>query len=176
MATALTEHFQMLARYNTLANQALFEACGALNDEEREKDRPGSFRSIHRTLNHILLGDRIWMERFTGGGATTPPLDTILHASFPPLRAAREVEDSRIEGFMATATDRFLTQKFRYVNNRGNIHVDPASVVVAHFFNHQTHHRGQVHVMLSQAAVPPPSLDMHRLIRPHAAVPVQSRS
>jgi uncharacterized damage-inducible protein DinB len=176
MASLLITHFQMLARYNTLANQTLYEACARLDVGEREKERPGSFRSIHRTLNHILLGDQVWMERFTGGGATTPPLDTVLHAGFPALRAARETEDSRIEAFMAALTDQFPATEFRYTNNRGNLHIDPAPLVLAHFFNHQTHHRGQVHVMLSQTEVQPPSLDMHRLIRPNAVYRVQSLS
>lgn len=175
MGAPLIAHFQMLARYNTLANQKLYEACDRLEREEMEKNRPGSFGSIHGILNHILLGDRIWMERFEGGGATTPPLGTLLYGSFSALRAAREEEDGRIEAFLSTLTEEFLAREFRYVNNRGNLHIDPAPLVLAHFFNHQTHHRGQVCAMLSQTQVTPPSLDMHRLIRPDA-VRVQSLS
>ncbi len=165
MSSLLIAHFQMLARYNTLANQRLYEACAGVDDAR-----------IHATLNHILLGDRIWMDRFAGGGATTPPLNSILYAAFPALREAREAEDARIEAFMAALTEEFLAKEFVYVNNRGNTHADPAPLAVAHFFNHQTHHRGQVHTMLSQAPVQPPSLDMHRLIRPDPALRVQSRS
>jgi uncharacterized damage-inducible protein DinB len=172
---SLIAHFQLLARYNTLANRALYEACAGLEDDERKKERLGSFGSIHGLLNHILVGDRIWMERFEGGGATTPPLHTVLHANFPALRAAREAEDAQIEAFTSTLTEQFLSREFQYVNNRGNLHADPAPLVIAHFFNHQTHHRGQIHTMLSETPVKPPSLDMHRLIRPHA-VRVQSLS
>jgi len=172
---SLIAHFQMLARYNTLANRRLYEACAALDDAERGKERYGSFGSLHRTLNHIMLGDRIWMGRFEGGGSTTPPLDGVLYTNFADLRAAREAEDSRIEAFMSNLADEFLQREIRYINSRGDLHADPASLAIAHLFNHQTHHRGQVHVMLSQTQVKPPSLDMHRLIRPDA-VRVQSLS
>jgi uncharacterized damage-inducible protein DinB len=169
MAASLMAHFQMLARYNTIANERLYETCSRLDEEEYRRERAASFRSVHRTLNHILLGDRIWMARFTGTGhATTPPLDSELYPDFAGLRAARAAEDARIEAFLAAAAEEFLTQEVRYVNSAGEPHADPAGLLLAHLFNHQTHHRGQVHVMLSQTAVRPPSLDMHRVIRPEA--------
>jgi uncharacterized damage-inducible protein DinB len=166
-ASPLAAHFAMLARYNAVANARLYEVCGQLSDDEYRKERAGSFRSIHRTLNHILLGDRIWMDRFARAGqTTTPKLNQILYDDFPALRAAREAEDSRIEEFMLAMSDAFLAQEFEYVNNAGVLCVDPATVVMTHLFNHQTHHRGQIHVMLSQAGVQPPNLDLHRAIRP----------
>jgi uncharacterized damage-inducible protein DinB len=167
----MVAHFQMLARYNAIANERLYATCAQLSDEEYYRERAGSFRSIHRTLAHILLGDRIWMGRFTQPGVrtTTPPLGTELYTTFSELRAAREAEDARIEAFIAGLSDAFLTTQFEYVNSEGKLNVDPAPLVLAHFFNHQTHHRGQVHVMLSQTAVQPPSLDMHRAIRPTPA-------
>jgi uncharacterized damage-inducible protein DinB len=167
MAASLIAHFQMLARYNTIANERLYEACGRLNEEEYRRERAASFRSVHGTLNHILLGDRIWMARFTGTDyTTTPALGNELYPDFPSLRAARVAEDARIEAFMGKATEDFLCQELRYVNSVGEPHADPSGLLLAHLFNHQTHHRGQVHVMLSQAAVKPPALDMHRAIRP----------
>ena len=167
MAAPLITHFQTLARYNTIANQRLYEAVAFLNDAEYRRERDASFRSIHRTLNHILLGDRIWMGRFTETAhATTPPLGGELYPDFAGLRAARVAEDARIETFLAGATDDFLAKDVRYVNSAGEHYADPAGLLLAHLFNHQTHHRGQVHTMLSQTAVKPPSLDMHRTIRP----------
>ena len=167
MADLLIAHFQMLARYNRIVNQRLFVACAALDDAEYRKQRAGSFGSIHALLNHILLGDRLWMARLTETGAwTTPPLATELYAEFTALRTAREAEDIRIETFMAGLTEQLLGKEFSYVNMAGNPHRDPAPLALAHLFNHQTHHRGQVHVMLSQTLVKPPSLDMHRAIRP----------
>jgi uncharacterized damage-inducible protein DinB len=165
-ANAILEHFQTLARYNSIANQRLYDACSSLSDDEHRKERFGSFGSIHRTLNHILLGDRIWMGRFEGAGMTTPPLDTILYEAFSALRQARENEDARIELFMEALTDQFFVREIRYVNSKGVAFADPAALVISHMFNHQTHHRGQVHTMLSHAGITPPSLDMHRAIRP----------
>ena len=162
----LLRHFAMMARYNRLANERLYEACGRLSDEEYRRQRKGSFGSIHALLNHLLLGDRIWMARFEGGGQTTPPLNTVLYNEFAALREARVKEDERIESFCAGARPEFLSRPLEYVNSKGAQRCDDAAMAVAHFFNHQTHHRGQVHVMLAQTAVAAPSLDLHWLISP----------
>jgi uncharacterized damage-inducible protein DinB len=162
----LSDHFQMLARYNRIANERLYEKCSALTDGEYRMKRAGSFGSIHALLNHILLGDRIWMSRFEGGGQTTPPLNTVLYENFLELHDARVAEDARIESFFGNLPKDFARQSFAYINNQGKSYVESAPVAFSHFFNHQTHHRGQVHVMLSQTPVAPPSLDLHRIINP----------
>jgi len=162
----LVAHFQMLARYNRIANERLYDACSKLDAAEYRMERKGSFGSIHALLNHIMLGDRIWMARFEGAGRTTPKLNTILYEDFPGLWAARKVEDARIEDFFARLEASFLDRTLQYTNSEGKDYVEEMSVAVSHLFNHQTHHRGQVHVMLSQTSVQPPSLDMHRIINP----------
>jgi uncharacterized damage-inducible protein DinB len=162
----LIDHFGILARYKRVANQRLFEAVARLDPAEYYKPRAGSFGSIHGLLNHILLGDRIWMARFEGGGHETPALNTVLFDDFPTLAPARSDLDARIKAFFASLGPDFLQRSFAYVNNKGFEYVESAPVAAAHFFNHQTHHRGQVHVMLSQTDVPPPSLDLHRIINP----------
>ena len=106
------------------------------------------------------------MSRFMGGGKTTPPLNTILFETFDEINSARAVEDAGIEAFFQKIDDHFLTRKLAYTNSRGIDCVDAAAPAVLHFFNHQTHHRGQVHVMLSQTEVSPPALDMHRILNP----------
>lgn len=156
----------MLARYNRIANERLFEKCARLDDAEYRKQRQGSFGSIHGLLNHILLGDRIWMARFEGNGRATPFLDTVLFDDFSDLRTARVDQDSRIEFFFDRLDDVFLGRSIPYTNNQGKDYLEMAPVAVSHFFNHQTHHRAQVHVMLSQTPVAPPSLDLHRIINP----------
>lgn len=158
--------FRMLARYNRIANQTLYEKCAELDRSEYRRTRCGSFGSIHALLNHMLLGDRIWMSRFMGGGATTPPLDTVLFENFEDLSAARIEQDASIETFFEQAQEDFFGKPLRYTNSRGKECVDMPPFAVLHFFNHQTHHRGQVHVMLSQTAVKPPSLDLHRILNP----------
>ncbi|HEU5022542.1 MAG TPA: DinB family protein, partial [Bryobacteraceae bacterium] len=137
-------HFQTLAYYNRIANERLYEACAQLSDEEYRKPRAGSFGSIHGLLNHILLGDTVWLARFEGGGSTTPALNSVLYDKFPALRAARAAHDARIEAFFAALTDDALSRSLPYVNNQGKNYVESAPVAFSHFFNHQTHHRGQI--------------------------------
>jgi uncharacterized damage-inducible protein DinB len=162
----LISHFAMLARYNRIANERLYEACACLSDAEYTRSRAGSFGSIHGLLNHTLLSDRIWMARFTGEGGTTPPLDTVLSPSFGQLRPMRQAEDRRIEDFFSQLDGGFLQRRLAYTNSKGVQYSEEVPVAAAHFFNHQTHHRGQVHIMLSQASLQPPSLDLHRIINP----------
>jgi uncharacterized damage-inducible protein DinB len=166
MPAALIAHFQRMAAYNQGANQRLYAACAELPEAELKRRRQAFFSSIHGTLNHILLGDRIWLTRFEGGTAPSTNLDAILYEDFAGLRAAREAEDARILRFTETLSPEFFTRTLVYGNNQGLRKSDPADVILAHFFNHQTHHRGQVHDMLSQTEVPPPSLDLHRVLRP----------
>lgn len=162
----LRDHFRMLAAYNRGANARLYAACAELSDAERRQVRPAYFGSIHGTLNHILLGDRIWLGRFQGRDMPSTDLDAILYEEFDALRAARGDQDTAIEAFFAGLDGAFLGREFTYTNNSGHRCQDPAAILAAHLFNHQTHHRGQVHDMLSQTAVAPPSLDLHRILRP----------
>lgn len=162
----LLDHFRMMARCNRIANERLYARCGQLDSGEYRKQRQGSFGSIHGLLNHLLLGDRIWLARFEGKGHATPPLSTILFEDFQDLQSARVEEDLHMEAFFRNLSPDFLNLSFPYANNLGKEYSEAAPVAVSHFFNHQTHHRGQVHVMLSQTPVAPPSLDLHRLINP----------
>jgi uncharacterized damage-inducible protein DinB len=160
----LTTHFQMLAQYNRIANERLFVQCAQLDDAEYRRERAGSFGSIHGLLNHILLGDRRWLGLFENGERATPPLNRILYDDFSELRSARAQEDARIEAFFKNVDANFWGRTFSYTNNQGRDYVETAHVACTHLFNHQTHHRGQIHVMLSQTSVRPPSLDLHRII------------
>jgi len=162
----LLETFGLLARYNRLANERLYGACAELGETELKRPRPAFFGNIHATLNHIMVGDRIWLARLTGQGAALIALDAILYEEFGDLRAARAIEDARIEAFAAGLDEAALARTLRYRNSAGDPHDDPVPLLVMHLFNHQTHHRGQVHDMLMQTQVAPPSLDMHRVLRP----------
>jgi uncharacterized damage-inducible protein DinB len=93
-------------------------------------------------------------------------LDAVLFDDFEGLRLARTDEDNLIVQFFEQMDENFFDTSLFYTNSLRNTYIELASVAVAHFFNHQTHHRGQVHVMLSQTSVPPPSLDLHRIIKP----------
>lgn len=162
----MTAIWAQYATYNRLANERLYEACASLSEEERRRDLGAFFGSVHGTLNHLLLGDRIWMTRFAGGSHPSTGLDAILFDEFAALRHARVEMDRRIETFFANLPPGFLERWLRYVNNAGIDSTDPAPVIVPHFFNHQTHHRAQVHTLLSQLGRDPPVLDLHRVLRP----------
>jgi uncharacterized damage-inducible protein DinB len=163
----MTQPWALYARYNRLANETLFAACAALPDEEYRRDLGAFFGNVHGTLNHLLLGDRIWMTRFEGGTHPSTDLDAVLFDDFEALREARMEMDRRIEDFFARAPADLQRQTVRYVNNAGIDTEDPLDVILPHFFNHQTHHRAQVHTLLSQLGHDPPVLDLHRVLRPN---------
>ena len=158
----MIHHFRKLADYNSGAIIRLYDAYAVLSDAELQRDRKGSFNSICGTLNQILVGGRIWMAQFTGGVAPATDLVRELNA----LRSARVAEDDQIREFIEGIDANFLEGKIVYVKNEGRMLKDTRHPLLAHFFNHQTHHRGQVHCMLSQAGVATPILDMHRVINP----------
>ena len=166
MSDALIENFRTLASYNALANARLYGACAKLPDTVRKERRAAFFGSIHATLNHLMVADRNWLARFSGEEVPSTALDAILYEDFEELREAREAEDARIEAFAARLDGGFLKGTIRYLNNEGKPYEGPGVLLVTTFFNHQTHHRGQVHDMLSQTDVPPPVLDLHRVVRP----------
>lgn len=168
----MSEPWAQYARYNRLANELLYAACARLSDADYRRDLGAFFGSVHGTLNHLLLGDTIWMTRFAGDRHPSTGLDAILFDDFTALRAARQAMDRRIECFFADLPSGFDRGSVRYVNNSGVDTEDPLSVILPHFFNHQTHHRAQVHTLLSQLGQNPPVLDLHRVLRPNPQEPV----
>jgi uncharacterized damage-inducible protein DinB len=142
-------HYQTFARYNAWANRRLYDAAAELTDSEYRADRGAFFKSMHGTLNHLLTADQVWMHRFTGQGPSPERLDMIHHEQLAPLRAAREAEDERIVDYVESLSDSALagTIRYRRVSTPEEFEqaLEPA---LAHFFNHQTHHRGQAHSIL----------------------------
>lgn len=153
-----------LAEYNKWANQTLYKSCANLPEADYKAERPSFFGSIHNTLNHILVGDRIWFGRFEGAPEKLS-LSDILYQDFSSLQKAREIEDSRILKYAQSISQHTLDNDLSYTNVAGDNHCDPMSALLRHAFNHQTHHRGQVHCLLSQTDVPPPSLDIMYYLR-----------
>lgn len=159
-------HFALLSQYNLSANQRLYENCSRLSDAERKTDRGAFFRSIHGTLNHIMVGDRIWMARFRGQTASSTGLDEILYEDFNELWDRRRALDQQIIRFLDGLDAEWLDSTIAYTNNEGRRFEDPVRLLLPHMFNHQTHHRGQVHDMICRTDLEPPVLDMHRVIKP----------
>lgn len=147
----LAKQARDMASYNRWMNERLYAVCGQLSDEERKRDCGAFFKSIHRTLNHLLLADKIWMGRFLGSPYPATRIDVELHSDFEALRADRAAEDARIKEWTASLSDSVLAGDLHYTSV-----VNPAPrkyemwLAVAHFFNHQTHHRGQITTLLSQ--------------------------
>lgn len=157
----MLDHFKRLAGYNTWANARLYDAATALRDFERKKDVKAYFRSLHGTLNHILVGDRIWMHRLTGEGFPPQSLDDVLYENFSELREAREAEDERIAAYVEALKDSDLDEQLEYLNTRSEPRSLERRVIMTHFFNHQTHHRGQAsHIMRQLGVEEPPALDL----------------
>ncbi|MBM3569724.1 MAG: damage-inducible protein DinB [Alphaproteobacteria bacterium] len=152
-------HFRSLAGYNRWANRRIYAACAQLPEAEYLAPRPAFFKSLHGTLNHILVGDRVWMSRFTGAQHHIKSLDQQLYADLAGLRVAREAEDAQILAYVEGLTEDSFAEPLSYKTMAGAPQHDPLDRLLTHFFNHQTHHRGQAHGLLSQTAVPPPELD-----------------
>jgi uncharacterized damage-inducible protein DinB len=161
--TSLKAHFAMFARYNEWANRRLYDAAGKLSDADYRAERGAFFGSVHRTLNHLLVGDRIWMRRFTGEGPTYTKLDEIPCGDLKTLRSERESEDRRIIGYVDGLDEAKLVASFSYRTIASPMDItQPLGPALSHFFNHQTHHRGQVHGLMTALAGrdAAPSMDM----------------
>lgn len=158
-------HYGTFATYNAWANDRLYAACAQLPADEYLKPRPAFFKSLHGTLNHILVGDRIWMARFQGAASDIRALDQILYRDLDSLREARRDEDARIVSYVEDLAEADYARELDYRNLSGQPQRGRLGSLLAHFFNHQTHHRGQVHDQLSQTGVAPPELDLIYFLR-----------
>ena len=154
-------HFTMMAGYNAWCNERIYDVAAQLSDADYRADRGAFFKSVHGTLNHLLVTDRIWLKRFSGQGEAPNRLDAILFENLSELRAAREREDERIVGYIDGLSDADLAGRIRYrtITNPAEIE-QPLAPALVHFFNHQTHHRGQVHCLLTGFGLEAPSLDL----------------
>jgi uncharacterized damage-inducible protein DinB len=154
-------HFDSLARYNAWANRRLYEAAADLSDAQYRADRGAFFKSVHGTLNHLLVTDRVWMRRITGEGDAPDRLDAILFDDFSQLRAAREAEDQRIVDHVTSLGEAQLAGVIRYRRvSTPDFHEQELAPALAHLFNHQTHHRGQAHAILTALTGRAPELDL----------------
>ena len=170
--SSLHKQFTRLARYNHWMNERLYALAAQMSDEERKLDRGAFFKSIHGTFNHILLGDRIWLARFANSGRAfaalmdhaAPPgvtaLGDELYSDFPTLAHERNKTDLAIEAWMAELDDAILDSTLRYKRMNGEAHEHPFWLVLTHFFNHQTHHRGQATTLLMQLGIDPGATDL----------------
>ena len=166
MSTHL-RHYRRFAQYNAWFNGRLFGLVSTLTEEQRRRDMGAFFRSIHGTLQHILLTDRIWLGRVSRHAhgfrslEKTPlvfefeSLAQILYERFDELAAQRSETDRAIQAWVAELTPELLDSELSYSRSNGESMVAPLWHVVSHLFNHQTHHRGQITTLLSQLGCDP---------------------
>jgi uncharacterized damage-inducible protein DinB len=175
--STFADNYRLLARYNHWFNQRLYDTCEQLTDEERKRDRGAFFGSIHNTLNHLIWGDQAWLKRFAVQGVAFEALSdsllalpagalhgTVLYEDWTALRAQRERLDAAIEDFAERMPPDYPMRIMRYANTRGVQREHPVWQALTHFFNHQTHHRGQVTALLMQAGVDPGTTDLIAII------------
>lgn len=158
-----TAFVRRMALYNRWQNRNLYASAAPLGEEARRLDRGAFFRSIHETLSHLVWGDSTWLHRFDatpkppGGIADSPRL----HQDWHELRAAREKLDASILDWSQRVRQDWLDGDLRWVSGvTGKAMSAPVGMTVTHFFNHQTHHRGQVHAMLTAAGARPGDTDL----------------
>ncbi|GKX32822.1 MAG: damage-inducible protein DinB [Rhizobiaceae bacterium MnEN-MB40S] len=157
----MKEHFEMFAAYNRWANDRICAAVDGVSDEDYVRDCGAFFKSLHGTLNHMIVADRIWLRRFTGKGEAPNSLDAILFDDFGTLRQARILEDRRIISWIGSLDEKTLEGEFTYTPVTNPVEVTQRlAPTLAHFFNHQTHHRGHLHMILSVLGHEPPPLDL----------------
>jgi uncharacterized damage-inducible protein DinB len=159
------------ARHNRWANDRLYEAAAGLSPQQLAEDQGVDFGSVLGILNHLLLADRVWLHRFTGQGQAPTSVSGLAYTDFAALREAREAEDARIIAFAYALSPAFLEQILAFSTTSGTACAEPATLLLAHFFQHQAHHRGQVHGLLPRFGLTPPDLDLLQFQRETRAHP-----
>lgn len=160
-----TAYVRKMAAYNQWMNTRLYDLAAGMPPGEVSVDRGAFFGSILGTLHHLVNGDTGWLKRFANSGAPSRSLDPVRSLEGPlaldeirfpelaGLRARRTLLDTAILDWSGELTDADLHATVNYVNMKGEAHGKPLGALLMHFFNHQTHHRGQATTLLSQAGV-----------------------
>lgn len=161
----LKEHVYLMADYNQWMNQKIYEVVGTLSPENLHEDKGAFFGSIFATLNHICVGDTLWLKRFSPvlqrfqsfkpimDLATPEALDQFVANNFNDLKDRRQLLDEILLEVTSLLTDEQLLEPINYTNSKGVAGSKTLFNLLMHLFNHQTHHRGQVTTLLSQSGL-----------------------
>lgn len=175
------EVYRRRAAYNRWMNERLFAIADEMGEDARRLDRGAFFGSVHGTLGHILLGDRIWLRRLTGDlerhvlpGPDGLPMDSVrldvdLYPDFDDLRRERARTDADLSAWIDGLTPAALAGDVTYTTTTGAEHTHPLWWAVEHLLNHQTHHRGQVTTLMMQAGHDPGVTDLAAMLRAEGA-------
>jgi uncharacterized damage-inducible protein DinB len=161
-AMITAEYVTSLANYNKWQNDNIIESADKLDDEQRQKDVGAFFGSIQGTLSHLLWGDSIWLDRLTHTSYQASPIDDsgLVWRNWEQYKIARKAMDQRLIRWAETVTNNWLSGVLTYTTSRGIEVTKPIDLLVTHIFNHQTHHRGQVHCLLTQFGVATKDTDL----------------
>ena len=165
MAEALIApaYAQLMARYNLWQNDSLFAAADTLDDAARRQDRGAFWGSIHATLAHVLWADLMWLSRFQNTAPPTAPFrePVALAPDWHDLKGQRQAMDARLTDWAEALSPDWLAGEVTWFSGAVQRQLTrPAALLVMHLFNHQTHHRGQVHAMLTAAGARPDDTDL----------------
>lgn len=178
---SIKSNFERMAAYNRWMNHKVYQSAAKLDPVELQADRKAFFGSVFGTLNHILVADTIWLKRFAGHPGNfqalkilhevdaPTSLSQILHPDLDQLERARSMMDEIIIRMCSEAGEHDYNASLRYVTTKGQAFENEFAIVVQHFFNHQTHHRGQVTTLLSQAGIDVGATDLVVMLREQLA-------
>jgi len=154
-------HFSFMARFNAWVNEKLYACVAELDEAKYRADSGLFFGSIHATLNHLLVVDRLWTGRVQGIDRGVRSLDQILYDDLPALQAGRRQEDADMIALMDRLTDAELQSYKRYWSaDRTKQMETKVWDMLTGMFNHQTHHRGQIYAVLLQQGMTLPDIDV----------------
>jgi len=162
-------HFGALARYNGWATARLWEHVDRLPDDEYRRDVGLFFRSVHGTLNHLLVAERLWFPRFEAGISNPIALDTELETDRVALRDSLLVAAARWAPLIASWPPERFAGRLDYTTTRGVAQSLPFALTLSHVFNHATHHRGQISAAICALGHPCPELDLVWMLQAEAA-------
>ena len=153
-------NFQLLANFNKWTNEKIITSCKKLTETEYKKDRGAFFSSIHGTLNHLLVVDRAYIFHIEGKDHCLKSLDQILYENLFQLEEARIKEDKLLVDLVNNLSEENIHKEITYKDFETSNQTYTINLLLMTLFNHQTHHRGQIHNMLSQAGVKTPQIDI----------------
>ena len=160
----MLSHIRYMARYNIWQNDSIYGTADTLTDPQRREDRGLFFRSIHETLNHILWADKVWMSRFSDvppPEAPGIPGSTSQFDDWEALKQARISFDTTVKSWTDSLSEADIEGDLSWYSGAMQADITkPLGVLIAHMFNHQTHHRGQVHAALTGFGAKPQDTDM----------------
>jgi uncharacterized damage-inducible protein DinB len=154
---------RLMARYNLWQNSGLIDMVPTLPPEELVRDRGAFWGGILGTLSHLLWGDRVWLSRLAGSPKPDLPLGESgrLVTDGAAWASGRAETDRVLTDWAQSVTSSHLEGEYSWDSPAAGRRVSrPRSLIVTHLFNHQTHHRGQVHAMLTAAGLRPPATDL----------------